>query len=113
MRAWDLVLGLPWCQPRNPDVDWQRSRRSALRTPWGAEVVAVDQVDHQHCPGNVPGSAAREEACSEGGGGIPDIQILGATAFDYLLATEQIVGTFFLRFGRLYRAAGSDRGRHH
>jgi hypothetical protein len=59
-------------------------------------VVAVDLVDHQECPGNVPGSTAGEEAYAEGGGSIPDIQILGATAFDNLLASEQIVGTFFL-----------------
>ena len=76
-------------------------------------MVAVDRVDHQEYPGNVPGSMAREEVCSEGGGGIANIQIFGATAFDDLLATEQNVGTFFLRFGRLSRAAGSDRGRHH
>ena len=30
MRAYDGVLGLPWCQSRNPDVDWQRSRLLAL-----------------------------------------------------------------------------------
>jgi len=99
MRAYDLVLGLPWFQYRNPDVDWQSGRLLALRTPGGAEVVAVDRVDHQECPGNAPGSTAREEACSEGGGGIPDIQTLGATAFDDLLASEQVVGTFFLRVG--------------
>jgi len=59
-------------------------------------VVAMDRVDHQECPRNVPGSTAREEACSEGGGGIPDIQILGATACDDVLASEYVVGTFFL-----------------
>jgi hypothetical protein len=62
-------------------------------------VVAVDRVDHQECPGNAPGSTAREVACSEGGGGIPDIPILVATAFDNLLASEQVVGAFFLRVG--------------
>jgi len=70
-----------------------------VRTPGGAEVVAVYRVDHAECPGNAPGSKASEEACSEGGGGIPDIQILGATAFDDLLASEQVVGPFFLRVG--------------
>ena len=48
---------------------------------------------------------AREEACSEGGGGVPDIQILGATTFDDRLASEEVVWTFFLsvgvRIGRL------------
>jgi hypothetical protein len=35
MRAYDLVLGLPWFQSRNPDVDWQSGRLFALRTPRG------------------------------------------------------------------------------
>jgi len=97
MRAYDLVLGLPLFQSRNSDVNWQYGQLLALRTPRGAEVVAVDRVDHQEYPGNVPRSTPREEVCSEGGGGISDIQILGATAFDNLLASEQVVGTFFLR----------------
>jgi hypothetical protein len=42
---------------------------------------------------------ARVEACSEGGGGVPDILILGANAFDDQLASEEVVWTFFLRVG--------------
>jgi len=42
---------------------------------------------------------AREEACSEGGGGVPYISILGANAFDNQLASEEVVWTFFLRVG--------------
>ena len=42
---------------------------------------------------------AREEACSDGGGGVPDIQILGANAFDNQLASDEVVWTFFLRVG--------------
>jgi len=99
MRAYDLGLGLPWFQSRNPDVDWHSGRLLPLRTPGGAEVVAADRVDYQERPGNVPESTAKEEACSEGGSGIPDIQILGATAFDDPLASEQVLGTFFLRVG--------------
>jgi len=60
----------------NPDVDWQRGRLLARQTPTGAEVVEVNWVDHQECPANVPGSTAREEAYSDGGRGIPDIEIL-------------------------------------
>jgi hypothetical protein len=99
MQADDLVLGLPRFQFSNPDVDWQSGLHLALPTPVGAEVVAVDWVDHHECPGNVPGSMDTEEVCSEGGGCIPDIQILGATAFDDLLASEQVVGTSFLTVG--------------
>jgi hypothetical protein len=62
-------------------------------------VVEVDRVDHPQCPGNVPGSTAREEGYSGGGGGIAVIQILGATAVDDLLASAQVIGTFFLRVG--------------
>jgi hypothetical protein len=58
----------------------------------------VDWVDHQECAGNVPGSTDREEACSEGGT-TQDIQILGYTAFDDLLAREEVIGSFFLRVG--------------
>jgi hypothetical protein len=42
---------------------------------------------------------AREEACSEGGGGVPDIKILGAIALDDQLASEEVVWTFSLRLG--------------
>jgi len=99
MRAYNVDLGLPWFQSRNAEVDWQSGRLVALGTPGGADVVAVERVDHQACPRNVPGSTAREEACCEGGGGDEDIQILGATAFDDLLASEQVVGALFLRVG--------------
>jgi hypothetical protein len=42
---------------------------------------------------------AREEACSEGGGGVPDNLILGATTFDDQLGSEEVVLTFFVRVG--------------
>jgi hypothetical protein len=42
---------------------------------------------------------AREEACSEGCGGVPDILILGATTVDDQLASEQVIWTCFLRVG--------------
>ena len=99
MRAYNWVLRLPPFQSRKPDVDWQRGQLLALRTPGGAEVVAVDQVHHQECPRNVPESTARVEARSEESGSIPDVHILGASAIDDLLASEQVIGTFFLRVG--------------
>jgi hypothetical protein len=42
---------------------------------------------------------AREEECSEGGAGVPDISILGTNAFDDQLAIEEVVWRFFLRVG--------------
>jgi len=49
-------------------------------------------------PRECTGIMARE-ACSEGGGGVPDISILRANAFDDQLASEEVVWTFFLRVG--------------
>ena len=42
---------------------------------------------------------AREEACAKGGSAVPDISILGTTAVDNQLASEEVVWTFFLRVG--------------
>jgi hypothetical protein len=42
---------------------------------------------------------AREEACSEGGSGIPDNSILGTHACDDQLASKEVFWTFFLRVG--------------
>jgi len=89
MRAYDVVLGLPLFQARNPDVDWRRGPLLPLQTAGTAEVVMVDWVDHQEWPGNVQESVARDEACSKGGVGILDIQIVWATPFDDLLASVQ------------------------
>ena len=42
---------------------------------------------------------ATEEACSEGGGGVPDIEILGANVSDNQLASEEVIWTFLIRVG--------------
>jgi hypothetical protein len=48
----------------------------------------------RECPWITP-----REVYSEGGGGVPDIQILGANDFDDQLAREEVIWTFFLRVG--------------
>jgi hypothetical protein len=35
MMAYDLVLGLPWFQSRNPEIDWSKGQLLGLRTPVG------------------------------------------------------------------------------
>jgi len=96
MQTYDLFLGLHLFQSRNPDVDWQCGRLLALRIPGGAAVVAVELVGHEEWRRDVPGSTAREEACSEAGSSIPDNQMLGTTALHDVQAGELVVGTFFL-----------------
>ena len=56
-------------------------------------------------PSGMPRECTRimplKEACSRGGGGVPDILILQANSFDDQLASEEVVRTFFLRLGVL------------
>jgi len=99
MQAYILVLGLPSFQCRNPDVNRQCSQHLALQTLGEVDMVTVNWVDRQEWLGNVPGYMAREEADSYGGSSILDIRIVGATAFDDVLASQQVVGTFFFRVG--------------
>jgi hypothetical protein len=49
---------------------------------------------------------ARVEACSAGGGGVPDNLILGDTTCDDQLGSEEVVWTFFLRVGVLIGLLG-------
>jgi hypothetical protein len=35
MKAYDLVLGLPWFKSRNPEINWVRGQLTALRNPEG------------------------------------------------------------------------------
>jgi hypothetical protein len=41
----------------------------------------------------------REQVCSEGGGGVQNIHLLGANTFDNQLASKEVVRMFFLRMG--------------
>ena len=38
MSAYDLVLGIPWFERHNPDIDWLKKRLMALRNPIGSSV---------------------------------------------------------------------------
>ena len=37
MSAYDLILGIPWFNARNPEIDWKRKRVLAIRTPEGTD----------------------------------------------------------------------------
>jgi len=71
------------------------------------EVVAANWVHHQQCHGDKLSSTTRKQRWFEVNGSIPKIQILGATAFDNVLASEQTVGTFFLTVGDYPKLLGA------
>jgi hypothetical protein len=90
MKASDLLLGLPWFKARNPEIDWTHGRLTALRTPNAPQRAKIPEADH---PSPLPERG-------EGNTNVdppPDIQLLGATTFVHLLASEEVVEAFAIR----------------
>jgi len=94
MRAYDLVLELPWFRAWIPHIHWNLHRLTALKSPYGPE--AADILCGEYKP---PPEAHEKLPKCEKETPAPDIQLLVATAFDHLLAGEEIVEGFALRIG--------------
>jgi len=94
MRAYDLVLGLPWFRARNPEIDWNLRRLTALRSPNGPQAADILSGEDKPPPEAHEKLPERDEDTPA-----PDIELLGATAFDDLLAGEEVVEAFALRIG--------------
>jgi len=87
MKAYDLGLGLPWFKARNEEIDGSKGPLTALRTINGSQRATIPESDCL-CP--VP-------ECGEDNtidGPPSDIQLLRATAFGHLLASEEVVKAF-------------------
>jgi hypothetical protein len=80
IKAYDLVLGLPWFRARNPEIDWSRNRLLSLRTHCGSGSHSTE--DSQL-------GQPKENGVS--------IETPSATAFGDLLASEEVAGVFALR----------------
>jgi len=96
MKAYDLVLRLPWFKARNPEIDWTKGQLTALRTPNGIQWAKIQEADR----------ASPLPECSEKNTNDeppPDSQLLGATTFDHLLASEEVVEAFAIRLGECQR----------
>jgi hypothetical protein len=92
MKAYDLVLGLPWFKARNPEIDCTKGRLTALRTPNGPQRAKISEAYHASpLPERGEGNTNDDPP--------PDIQLLGATTFDHLLASEEVVEAFAIRLG--------------
>jgi hypothetical protein len=92
IKAYDLLLGLPWFKARDPGIHWTKGRLTALRTPNRLQWAKIPQADLT-CPLPERG---------EGNTNVdppPDIQLLGATAFDHISASEAVVEAFAIRLG--------------
>jgi hypothetical protein len=123
MRAYDLVLGLPWFKTRKPEIDWVTGRLTSLRTTSGQGETRRSGMIVQWLKGrydestnirlpDIGGSTPTINSTSEilvdphgkpreSGEDSPtlDIEILGATAFGNLSASDETIETFALRIG--------------
>jgi len=93
MRAYDLVLRLPWFHKRNPDINRAHRRLTALRSPSASGVEEMTLIT------TAVASKVSEAENVKLLMRSPTIQTLGATAFDDLLASDEVVAAFALRIG--------------
>jgi hypothetical protein len=123
MKAYDRVLGLAWFTTRKPEIDWATGRLTSLTTPSGqgearrsGRIVQwyegrYDESTNVRLP-DIGGSTPTINSTSEipidppgkpkesgEDSPTPDIEILGATAFDDLLASDETIESFALRIG--------------
>jgi hypothetical protein len=123
MRAYNLVLGLPWFKTRKPEIDWANGRLTSLRTPCGQGEARRSGIIVQWFEGqddqstnvwlpDIGGSTPIINSTSEitvdpdgklreSGEDSPtrDFEKLRATAFDNHFASDGTIETFALRIG--------------
>jgi hypothetical protein len=123
MGAYDVVLGLPWFKTRKPEIDWATGQLTSLRTPSGQGEAhrsglivqwyegRYDESTNVRLPGiggstptinttsEIPVDPDGKPRDSSGDSATPDIEILGGTAFDDLLARDETIETFALPIG--------------
>ena len=105
MRAYDLVLGLPWFQKRNPDIDWAHRRLTSLRSPSASGVKEMTPMST--AVASKVSEAENNNVNDQLLGRCPEIQTHGATAFDDLLASDEVVTAFALQIGELTGLLGA------
>jgi hypothetical protein len=101
MKAYDLVLGLAWFNARSPEIEWNsKARLTALRTPNGPLRAKIQEADHASpVPERGEGNTNVDLAL--------DIQLLGVTIFDHVLASDEVVEAFTIRLGECQGLLGS------
>jgi len=118
MRAYNLVLGLTWFKTRKPEIDWATGRLTSLKTPSGQGEACRSGIIVQWYEGQddestnvrlpdigwnmltinltseIPLDRDGKQRESGEDSPTPDIEILGATAFNDLLARDVTIETF-------------------
>jgi len=130
-RAYNLVLGSEWFKTRKPEIDWATGRLTSLSTPSGQREACRSDMIVQWYEGRDDESTSIQLPCSGGSmptinstleipvdpdgkpresgedSPTPDIEILGSTAFDDLLASDVTIETFTLWIGECSELLGA------
>ena len=101
MKAYDLVLGLPWVEARNPEIVWIKGRLTAQWTPNGLQQAKIPEADRA-----IPLLEHGEENTNDEN--LPDIQLLGAAAFGHIPAREEVGEAFAIRLGEFQGFLGAS-----
>jgi hypothetical protein len=102
-RAYNLVLGMPGFTAWNPEIIWSSGRLTAIQTPNGKLQAQDPQDEGVWDPRDGEQSdiaMADATRSSPGCDHTPlNIELLGATAFIDLLASDEVDQAFVLRIG--------------
>jgi hypothetical protein len=101
MKAYNLVLGLPWVEARNAEIDWIKRRLTAQRTPNGLQRAKIPEADRA-----IPLPERGEENTNDEHP--PDIQLLCAAAFGHIPAWEEVVEAFSIQLGEFQGLLGAS-----
>jgi len=94
MRAYNPVLGLPWLQKRNPDINWAHCWLTSLRSLSASGVEEMTPMTTAVASSILEAENKNVNEQLLGCG--LNIPTLGATAFDNLLARDEVVAAFAL-----------------
>jgi hypothetical protein len=92
MKAYNLVVALLRFKARNLEIDWTKGQLTALQAPNGLQRVKIPEADRTSPLPECSEESTNDEPPS-------DIQLLGATAFGHLFASEEVVEAFAIRLG--------------
>jgi hypothetical protein len=122
MTAYDLVLGLPWFERHNPDIDWTRKRLINLRNP-ANHILAGRYSAHSFVlsglnPVNALAGTNKDDVLEDTESSVHpneareaiNIETLPAVQFESLLASAELSEAFAIR---LWQGTGLLGGAEH
>ena len=100
MKAYDLVLGLPWFQRHGPEIDWARKRLLSLRKAAASHPIGMIATSPDQCNSGTTAGSHVTDGTRFVKADAPiriSIEMLSATSFEKLLAGREVSTTCAIR----------------